>query len=89
MDWKLWQEFLRKGILSRGRQLNTPLGLWLKRDSDWTWYFSRKDSTLWSIRSDIWHQHKQVDSSSQALMFSELGILETPPDEDLEMAIII
>ena len=54
--WRIWQHWVSKAFLSRGRRLRHPLGTWLTWDEHWPWYTSQ-EGDLYSLQRGKWHSH--------------------------------
>jgi hypothetical protein len=48
VDWTLWQTFIKKGILGRGRHLKRPLGEW-NHMADNPWHYCRHEDAIYHI----------------------------------------
>jgi len=50
----VWQRYLKRCFLGRGRQLCQPLGAWITVDTGWEWFFSPQDRNLYCKTETGW-----------------------------------
>jgi hypothetical protein len=53
-DWDTWRRYIKVCLLGRGMTLKTPLGKWNTPVSDWSWFFSPSEESLYYKKDESW-----------------------------------
>jgi hypothetical protein len=78
--WRIWQHWVSKAFLSRGRRLRHPLGTWLTWDEHWPWYISQ-EGDLYSLQGGKWYSHSRIIRCNRLPVFhKEAQECTTPAD---------
>jgi hypothetical protein len=71
-NWSIWQKWISKAFLSRGRRLRFPLGTWLIWDDYWPWYASN-NGDLYSLLHGKWFAHGRILRRNRLPSFHKEG----------------
>jgi hypothetical protein len=72
-SWAIWQKWLYKAFVTRGRRLRQTLGAWIKWEENWPWYLT-SEGNLYRLQDNIWYSHSPVLRRNRLSMFKADGI---------------
>lgn len=73
-DWLIWQFFLKRCFLGRGRKFKNTLGSWTQMDENWPWYYSPLENNLYKCSSQGWISFPGIVKRSGRPCFSTKGV---------------
>jgi hypothetical protein len=71
--WNIWRTYIKKGFITRGLRLHSPLKPWINIDPGWVWFFSPSQGTLLQKHSNTWYAFPRVSQRGHRIHFSSIG----------------